>query len=69
MLGYLEKENCNVFSVDWSTLAAGPVLTVVQNNMPIAGVTVGAFVDYLVQQHATPFDAFHLIGFSLGVIK
>ena len=60
------REDCNVISVDWSILADGDYDYVAINNVPTAGVTTGAFVDFLVQQ-GTPLTAFHLIGFSMGV--
>merc|ERR1712137_156269 len=64
---YLQKEECNFISVDWSTLSAGinyPYIAVV--NVPKAGNHVGAFIDLLISVASAPLDSFHLIGFSLG---
>ncbi|XP_032787676.2 phospholipase A1 member A [Daphnia magna] len=62
---YLEKEDCNVISVDWSVLAAGEYVMVAQNGVPTAGLTTGEFVNYLIIK-GTPLNAFHLIGFDMG---
>jgi len=52
--------------VDWSVLAAGDYTYVATNGVPVAGVTTGAFVDFLVQQ-GTPLSSIYLVGFSMGV--
>lgn len=62
---YLLREDCNFISVDWTTLGSSNYVLVAVNNIPIAGSTTGAFVDFLFSQ-GTPLDAFHLIGFSMG---
>ena len=47
-------------------MSKGDYTDVALNGVPIAGVTTGAFVDFLVQQ-GTPLESIHLIGFSMGV--
>ena len=63
----LQTDDCNAISVyfyyanyDYDTSAA--VIGV-----PIAGATLGAFVNYLVSK-GTPLSSFHLAGFSMGVL-
>lgn len=58
--------DCNAISVDWSVLADGGYDEVAANGVPVAGATLGAFVDFLIGQ-GTPVTAFHLVGFSMGV--
>ena len=65
-LAYLDQGDCNVISVDWSVLAAGEYSFVADTNVPTAGLTTGEFVNYLIEK-GTPLNAFHLIGFDMGV--
>jgi len=65
-IGWLEKENCNAISVDWSALATGDPYEVAEFNSPIVGATLAAFVDFLVQKGAS-IKNIHLVGFSMGV--
>ena len=52
--------------MDWSILAAGEYNDVAIKNVPIAGETTGAFIDFLVQQ-GTLLNSIHLVGFGMGV--
>lgn len=65
-LAYLANGDYNIISVDWSVLAAGEYLSVAQNGVPTAGITTGEFINYLIANE-TPLDAFHLLGFDIGV--
>jgi len=61
----LRNQDCNFISVDWGVLAVGPNYFAAANNVFVAGLDLGNFVNYLVAQGGS-ISRFHLIGFSLG---
>lgn len=67
-LEYLKKGEYNFIAVNWSLLAAGEFLIVEKDGVPVAGATLAAFIEFLIQNTATPLQDFHLIGYSSGVI-
>ena len=60
--GYLQREDCNFISVDWSVMAAaGDYNYVGTYYVPLAGNLTGEYINFLVSQ-GTPLSAFHLVG-------
>ena len=64
-LAYLDKEDCNVITVDWEILALFPLYVRAVTYTNIVGEHTGDFINFLVDQGAKLED-FHVIGFSLG---
>lgn len=60
-LGYLQMEDCNFISIDWSRMAVGNYSYVATNYIPLAGNLTGQFINFLVGNGAD-LDLIHLIG-------
>jgi len=63
---YLEKEDCNVISVDWEPLARGPNYVKAARNAMPAGARTADFLRGLMEASGAVLEDFHAIGYSLG---
>merc|ERR1712241_1464813 len=63
---YLEKEDCNVISVDWEPLARGPNYVKAARNAMPAGARTAKFLQSLMEASGAVLEDFHAIGYSLG---
>ncbi|KAI5750754.1 hypothetical protein M8J77_001006 [Diaphorina citri] len=63
---YLEKDDYNIFTVDWSPLAKVPWYnSAARNTMPV-GIHTARFIDHLIDSTGADARDVHLVGFSLG---
>lgn len=61
---FLESLDINMITVDWNAGANGIYTTAVKN-VPLAGIFVGSFIDWLVSEGSSVLN-FHVMGHSLG---
>ena len=59
-------EDCNLISVDWESLAAGPNFVKAARNAIPSGARVAEFLQGLMEVTGAPLEDFHAIGSSLG---
>merc|ERR1711971_1136081 len=65
--GFLEKEDCNVISVDWAPLAGpAPWYGVAVANVRNVGARAGKMLSFLKENVQLSYDDIHVLGFSLG---
>ena len=64
----LNKEDCNVISVDWHSghALAYDAYKIGVRNVPYAGKEVAEMISFLIENSKIKYDNIHLIGFSLG---
>ena len=61
-----QAEDCNVISVDWESLAAGPNFVRAARNAIPSGSRVAEFLQSLMDVTGAPLEDFHAVGSSLG---
>jgi len=65
--GFLEKEDCNVISVDWAPLAGpAPWYGVAVANARKVGARAGQYLAFLKENLGLSYEDVHVLGFSLG---
>jgi surfactin synthase thioesterase subunit len=62
----LNYNDYNIFTVDWSELAAVPWYNTAAKNTKHVSKHLAAFIDHLSTSTDARAEDFHLIGFSLG---
>lgn len=65
-LAFLNYNDYNVFTVDWSELAAVPWYNSAAKNTKQVSKHLASFIDHLSSSTDARAEDFHLIGFSLG---
>lgn len=63
---FLNYNDYNIFTVDWSKLAAVPWYNSAAKNTKHVSKHLAAFIDHLSTSTDARAEDFHLIGFSLG---
>lgn len=63
---FLEYNDYNIFTVDWSELAAVPWYNTAAKNTKHVSKHLARFIDHLTTSTDARTEDFHLIGFSLG---
>lgn len=63
---FLNYNDYNIFTVDWSELAAVPWYNSAAKNTKHVSKHLASFIDHLTSSTDARTDDFHLIGFSLG---
>lgn len=63
---FLNYNDYNIFTVDWSELASVPWYNTAAKNTKHVSKHLAFFIDHLTSSTDARTDDFHLIGFSLG---
>lgn len=63
---YFKKDNFNIISVDYSTLALHPCYFHAVSNLPTVANCTAQLLDFFVDNKLFSLDDIHVIGFSLG---
>ena len=63
---YLTVSDCNVITVDWSSLAAFPKYALAALSTEPVGLYLAQFIHFLLTVSGTPPSSVHIVGYSLG---